>query len=162
MNLFAIVENENEQIVYRIPLSQTIQEQLKNIFTQQTIAFFWNKEIIPFDGSYNTNTNEIFTIPSYGLKSEIIDSITNPLNYNILDIENLDGKIKAIYSTLDINNVQYINFQYFDTRNIIANKGFNIFLSGHTYRTFDKKGISITDKLTAVFKDDSLFFFFIF
>ncbi|WP_405568930.1 Kiwa anti-phage protein KwaB-like domain-containing protein [Winogradskyella sp. Asnod2-B02-A] len=158
MNLYAIVENNDIQSVYRIPLSGSIQTNLASVFAQQSINLFSDREEVEFDGNYNANDEEIFIIRNYPITQEILDSVANPLNCDILDIENLDGKVKAIFATTNQANQTQINFQYFDSRKILANRGISLYLSGDTYRTFDTKGIVISESITAIFKDSDLYF----
>ena len=86
MNLFAITEINNEEAICRIPLSQTVQIEINNQFSQLSIGFFNEKEIIPFDGNYNPGNDELFKITNFPISQEIIDSAINNLNYDVLDV----------------------------------------------------------------------------
>ncbi|MGB1448268.1 MAG: Kiwa anti-phage protein KwaB-like domain-containing protein [Flavobacteriaceae bacterium] len=158
MNLFAITENNNEEVICRIPLSQGVQTEINNQFTQLAIGFFNEKEIIEFDGNYNPGSDELFEIQDFPLNQEIIDSATNNLNYDVLDVQNLDSRIKAVYATYEHNGNIQVYFQVFDTRKIIANRGIPLFNNNGTYSRFENKGIVILNNLTLVYRDSNIYF----
>ena len=62
MNLFAIIENGAEEVIYRIPLSQDVQNEINTQFKQLAISFFEEKNILDFNGSYNPDEEELFQI----------------------------------------------------------------------------------------------------
>lgn len=159
MNLFAIIEDQNLQAVSRIPLSQGLQDEVGDIFTDLANSFFEDKNFIPFDGNYNTGQDELFEIPNYPLSQDILNSGINALNYEILDIEEVEGRVKAIYASIpDGRNGNQFCFQYFDSRKIIANRGVNLFLDGETYSRYEKRGIVITNDVTAMYRNNNLYF----
>mgnify|MGYP001584324961 FL=1 len=158
MNLFAITEINNEEAICRIPLSQAVQTEINNQFSQLTIGFFNEKEIIPFDGNYNPGNDELFEITDFLISQEIIDTATNNLNYDVLDVQNMEGKIKAVFATHVENGRIQIYFQVFDTRKIIANRGIPIFNNNGTYSRFENKGIVILNKLTLVYRGGNIYF----
>ena len=158
MNLFAITEINNEEAICRIPLSQTVQIEINNQFSQLSIGFFNEKEIIPFDGNYNPGNDELFKITNFPISQEIIDSAINNLNYDVLDVQNMEGKIKAVYATYVQNGIIQIYFQVFDTRKIIANRGIPLFNNNGTYSRFENKGIVILNSLTLVYREGNIYF----
>lgn len=158
MNLFAITEINNEEAICRIPLSQAVQTEINNQFSQLAIGFFNEKEIIPFDGNYNPGNDELFEITDFPISQEIIDTATNNLNYDVLDVQNMEGKIKAVFATHVENGRIQIYFQVFDTRKIIANRGIPLFNNNGTYSRFENKGIVILNKLTLVYRGGNIYF----
>lgn len=158
MNLFAITEINNEEAICRIPLSQNVQTEINKQFSQLAIGFFNEKEIIPFDGNYNPGNDELFKITDFPISQEIIDSATNNLNFDVLDVQNMEGKIKAVYATYVQNGRIQIYFQVFDTRKIIANRGIPLFNNNGTYSRFENKGIVILNKLTLVYREGNIYF----
>jgi hypothetical protein len=158
MNLFAITEINNEEAICRIPLSQAVQTEINKQFSQLAIGFFNEKEIIPFDGNYNPGNDELFEITDFPISQEIIDTATNNLNYDVLDVQNMEGKIKAVFATHEENGRIQIYFQVFDTRKIIANRGIPLFNNNGTYSRFENKGIVILNKLTLVYRGGNIYF----
>lgn len=159
MNLFALIEEENgEKIVKKIPLSGEINNQIEITFNQNYDYFFRDKEIIEFDGNYKADESELFRIRNFPMNNEILNSATNGLNYEDLDINDFTGKIKAIFTSEIIDNDTRILFQQFDTRKILANSGISLFLNGNTYSGFSKKGINIANNLTVVYQNSNIYF----
>jgi len=158
MNLFALIDSGQDTVVNRIPVSQAIQAQLNNMFTQQSIAFLDDKTHIPFDGNYNANEDELFRIEAFPLANDILLAVRNPINYDVLDLEEMEGRVKALFFSYANNANPTVYFQHFDSRKILANRGISIYLSGDTYRSFDSKGLVLSGGLTAVFQDGALFF----
>jgi hypothetical protein len=158
MNLFAIIENGGEETIYRIPLSQEVQNEINTQFEQLSVNFFAEQNIIDFNGSYNPDEDELFEIRNYPMSPNITDSVTNNLNYEILDLENLFGRIKAVYASKIENGLIEIYFQSFDTKKIIANRGIPLFNYNGTFTRFENKGIAILNNLTIVFKQNNIYF----
>ncbi len=158
MNLFAIIETGGEETIYRIPLSQEVQNEINTQFEQLSVNFFAEQNIIDFNGSYNPDEDELFEIRNYPMSPNITDSVTNNLNYEILDLENLFGRIKAVYASKIENGLIEIYFQYFDTKKIIANRGIPLFNYNGTFTRFENKGIAILNNLTIVFKQNNIYF----
>jgi hypothetical protein len=158
MNLFAIIENGGEETIYRIPLSQEVQSEINTQFEQLSVNFFAEQNIIDFNGSYNPDEDELFEIRNYPMSPNITDSVTNNLNYEILDLENLFGRIKAVYASKIENGLIEIYFQSFDTKKIIANRGIPLFNYNGTFTRFENKGIAILNNLTIVFKQNNIYF----
>lgn len=158
MNLFAIVANGNQDTIYRIPLSQEVQGEVTNMFIQLMIPYFHEKEEIQFDGNYKADQEELFLIPAFPLNPEIINSGQNGLNYDVLNIEEVEGRIKAIYAISHDQDGIKAYFQHFDTRKIIANRGIPLFLNNQTYSRYVNRGIVITNQITAAYQNQNLYF----
>ena len=158
MILYAIVETNNEETILRIPVSQEVQAEINEMLTAQYERFFQDKEIVVFDGDYNADETEIFEIGDYDLSQDILNSATNPLNYELLNIDTTDGRIKSVYLAVPNNGNPEFYFQYFDARKIIANRGISLFLNGDIYRRVDNRGIVIANSITAIFRNGNLYF----
>lgn len=157
MNLFAILETDITTEIKRIPLSAGVNGEVTNYFTNLIVNYFYEKEVVPFDGNYKVEEDELFTIEGYELSEEIIDSGTNGMAYETLDL-NDEGKIKAIYYVFDNNGNKEFYFQHFDTRKLIAFRGIPLYFNRDTYSKIRDKGLLIHGGLTCVHKEGSLFF----
>ena len=158
MNLFALVKEHNQTVIKRIPLSQDIQVAISNFYSDGVNDLIVNKELIEFNGNFKPDGDQVFYIDNYPLDAEIVNSINNPLAYDVLNVENFEGNIFAVYTHLVLNGTPYYLFQHFDTRKIISNRGISLFYSQDTYTDIDRRGISISGNLTAVFTNNQLFF----
>jgi hypothetical protein len=158
MNLFALVKEHNQTLIKRIPLSQDIQVDIGNFYTDGINDLIVDKELIRFNGNFKPDTDQVFYIDNYPFDAEIVNSINNPLAYGILNVENFEGNIFAVYTNLVLDGTSYYLFQHFDTRKIISNRGISLFYNQDTYTNIDRRGISISGNLTAVFTNNQLFF----
>ncbi|GEM_PF-118562 len=158
MNLFALVKEHNQTVIKRIPLSQDIQVAISNFYSDGINDLILDKELIEFNGNFKPDGDQVFYIDNYPLDAEIVNSINNPLAYDILNVENFEGNIFAVYTNLVLDGTSYYLFQHFDTRKIISNRGISLFYSQDTYTNIDRRGISISGNLTAVFTNNQLFF----
>lgn len=158
MNLFALVKEHNQTVIKRIPLSQDIQVAISNFYSDGINDLILDKELIEFNGNFKPDGDQVFYINNYPLDAEIINSINNPLAYDVLNVENFEGNIFAVYAHLVLDGTPYYLFQHFDTRKIISNRGISLFYSQNTYTNIDRRGISISGNLTAVFTNNQLFF----
>jgi hypothetical protein len=158
MNLFALVKEHNQTVIKRIPLSQDIQEAISNFYSGGLNDLIVDKELITFNGNFKPDRDQLFYIDNYPFDAEIVNSNNNPLAYDILNVENFEGNIFAVYTNLVLNGTSYYLFQHFDTRKIISNRGISLYFNQDTYTKIDKRGISISGNLTAVFTNNQLFF----
>jgi len=158
MNLFALVNEHNQTLIKRIPLSQDIQVAISNFYSGGINELIVDKELIKFNGNFKPDTDQVFYIDNYPFDAEIVNSINNPLAYGILNVENFEGNIFAVYTNLVLDGTSYYLFQHFDTRKIISNRGISLYFNQDTYTKIDKRGISISGNLTAVFTNNQLFF----
>lgn len=157
MSLFAIVESQGGSEIRRIPLSAEVNGEVTTYFTNLIVNYFHDKELVPFDGNYKVEEDELFRIEGYHLSEEITESATNAIAYETLDLDN-EGKIKAIYYVYDNNGTKEFYFQHFDTRKLIAFRGIPIYFNRDTYSRIRDKGLLIHGGLTCVHKEGNLYF----
>jgi len=156
MNILAIVDDANSPI-RRIPLTDSIQNEVSEFFLGQKENFCVDKEKVDFTGSYNVDIGEVFRISNYSIEDELTNSLQNPLSYDILNLREESLRIMALLAG-EWNDEKYICFQVFDSRKVL-DKGFTLIHSQNTYTKLQDPGIILQDKLTAVFEEDELLFY---
>lgn len=157
LNLFALV-NDKDDPVRRIPLSRDLQSEITDFLSEQIRNFHTGQHEIDFSGSYNADEGEIFRIREYPLDNNIVDAIENPLERDVLNLREIKHRIVALFTGSWSNNGKLIGFQSFDPRKIIS-KGFTIINSGDTYTKLEDPGITLQDKLTALYDGTDLLFY---
>ena len=157
LNLFAMLEGQ-ENTVRRIPLSGDLQDEITEFIQEQKGSFYTDQSKIDFSGSYNAEVGEIFKITDYPLRKEVIEAVQNPLNYDILNMREQKLRIVALFAGKWTNKEKYICFQVVDARRIIS-KGFTILNSGNTYTKLEDPGLTLQDKLTALYQGNELLFY---
>ncbi len=158
MHLLAIIVDNNVTEIKRVPLSEEVNQQIETFYSDSLTEFLFDKELIDFDGNFKPNPEQLFFINNYPLDAEIINSTINPLAYNILDINDFEGKIIGLFVKLNLDNTDYYIFQHFDARKIISNRGISLFFNQNTYSRVDRRGISINGTITAVYMQNQLLF----
>jgi hypothetical protein len=156
VNIFAIVDDEQTPI-RRIPLTGNLQLQVRQFFDAQKAEFIADRKELEFTGSYNVDTDEIFSIKDYQIPEKISSSLQNPLNSPILILKNETHRIKTIFTGLWTANEKRISFQVFDSSKVLS-KGFTLLNSGDTYKKLEDPGLVLQDKLTAHYQDGKLLF----
>ena len=154
--LFALVDDVRTP-VRRIPLTADLKRQISSLFSEQHQNLLNNKKSIEFSGSYNVDHDEIFLIRDYPLPETVSQAVSNPLNCQNLDLGVETHNIKALFSGVWTDELKQINFQRFDSGKLLK-QGFTLIGRGDTYRKLEDPGLILQDKLTAYFKDGSLFF----
>jgi hypothetical protein len=157
LNLFALV-NEKDNPVRRIPLSRELQSEITDFLSEQIINFHNDQSKIDFSGTYNADEGEIFRIQKYPLDKNIIGAIENPLERNILNLREEKHRIVGLFTGKWSDNEKLVGFQSFDPRKILS-KGFTIINSGDTYTKLEDPGITLQDKLTALYDGTDLLFY---
>jgi hypothetical protein len=157
LNLFALVADENNPI-RRIPLSGNLQSEITDFLMGQIESFHTDQQKVDFSGSYNADEGEVFRIQDYPLDKKIIGAVENPLNLDILNLRKETHRIIALFTGIWSKESKYVGFQAFDSRKIIS-KGFTILNSGETYTKLEDPGITLQDKLTALFEMNEILFY---
>jgi len=157
LNLFALVAAP-ESPVRRIPLSGVLQDEITEFLLEQKSTFYTDQTKVDFSGIYNADVGEVFRIQDYPLDEKVIAAIENPLNFDILNLREEPHRIVALFAGKWSNNEKYVCFQVFDSRRIIS-KGFTILNSGDTYTKLSDPGLTLQDKLTALFQENELLFY---
>jgi len=155
-NLFALIDDDITP-VRRIPLTAALNNELAQLFAGQRAALLEDKQPIAFTGSYNVDEGEIFTIANYPLPPAISKAIGNPLTHPVLDLNAETHRIKALFSGTWSAASKTVNFQVFDAGKLLK-RGFTLIGSGDTYKKLEEPGLMLQDKLTAYYKNGTLFF----
>lgn len=156
-NLYALIRNNQELDLQRIPLDANVQREINDAFVEQSINMVAERDEIPYSGDYKADIDEVFSIGDYELPIQIQEALSNPLDNDVFNINNYDGKIIAIVSRVDDAENSFIGFQNFDTRKVI-NRGLSLWLSDNVYGRYNEKGISIPQKMDVLFKDGKIYF----
>lgn len=155
-NLFALVDNADTP-VRRIPMTNTLSNELAQLFDEQQQSLLDDKQAIEFTGSYNVDEGEIFTIADYPLPPVIGEAIGNPLTCQVLNLDTETHRIKALFSGVWTAEENTVNFQIFDAGKLLK-RGFTLIGSGDTYKKLEEPGLILQDKITAHFHNGTLYF----
>lgn len=159
MNLFALT-NMAEARIIRFPLSQALQDEIKDLFERQLATFLNGIDtVVAFDGRYRPEEGELLSIDKFEDIDGLGDAVTNPLRIELYDpkVHSLDS-VKALFTAQENNGQRKILIQLFENRRLIAAKGLALFYSGNTFQKMSDAGLTMDTKLLAVLQDGALKF----
>ena len=162
-HFFAVIQGSADATeVKRIHTNQALQSELTDLFKQQAQDFLdANLERIPFDGGYRVDESEIFVIENYTISEEFTTASKFPNQFDSIVLDKTHPPtIKAILAASHdhTSNSTVIYFQSFKKTQLLL-KGFTISLHSHnTFQRMDDAGLTLDEKLAAVFQDGQLLF----
>lgn len=153
LQLTAIARQGSETRLFRIPLHQTLQNTLAQTWQIQYAAFVEGVQEIDFNAGYKPEAHERFCLQDYEppdwLRDENcqsvadLDAITND--------DNLLNATKGIVAfAREDNGTDLILFQNF-SRSHVIHPGRFLFLQNNTYETTRHPGLTLDNKLSAVY-----------
>lgn len=156
-NFFALIDDSKNR-VRRIPVTQELQQEMSSLFDTQRENFLSGLEKVRFSGSYKADESELFYIENYSIPTEIWEAIRNPADCQILNLSSHSSdKIKGIFTGSE-KDEPFLSFQVFDRRRLLSATGFNLIISGNTFKRLEDPGLILDDKLTALYADEQLYF----
>ena len=140
----------------RIPLEQTIQTEMSNLFQQQFDYWFLNDpDEIPFSPSHKPDDSEVAYIEPYALPDDLEAAIQAPLEQLIFLKPELP-KLKVIIGV--DQESQRVHFQIFEKRRLLDTTALSIILSGETYSKLQSPGLTVDTKIAATWRHEKLYF----
>ncbi|UUO08308.1 hypothetical protein M4951_08330 [Blastopirellula sp. J2-11] len=175
-NFYALLRDGHGIIAQKIPVSNSVQKELSEVFKRQSDAFhtFSHKvdmedgktervesesEVIDFFPIYTISDNsQIFEI-DYQLDGPIA-ALTKSLDGvpNLAINDNTIPSIRAILAIWVSRSSTKICFQSFDRRRILSPKKMTFLEAAGTFSRLDKPGFTLGEKADAVFEDGKLHF----
>ena len=161
--LAAIVRQGRQTRLRRIPLHRELQDTLTATWGTQLDAFMEGAQEIEFDAGYQPEEHERFCLDEFELPPwlENVDSLAAPnLDAVPLDATVLDQTKGIVAFARDDADRELMLFQNF-SRSHVIHPGRFLLLAGNTYQTAQSPGLTLEDKLSAVFiaVDQRLLFF---
>ena len=152
-HLAAIVKRGGTSRLMHIPVQQALQETLATSWEQQYHDFLHHIEEIPFDPGYTPERHERFSLENYQPPQWLAgeDSLTVPTLDAIVSDNDVLTAIAGISGfARDRQGQDVILLQNFSRSHVIK-PGLFLFLDTNTYTTLRNPGLSLDDKLTAIF-----------
>jgi len=156
--------NENTSLeVRRLELKKTTQSDICKSFADAASELSRNKQIIPFDGSYKPNDDEILSICNFKIPQLIIDAVQNPIALNSLAPKaNSSPDIRAVFIGEELgtgaSKKTTIAFQRLRKEQYLSTGHINLYFTKNTFLREDRWGIGITDTVDCVYTGTELQF----
>lgn len=158
MTLFALYKDDNNISFKKVPLTQTAERDVINLFEGQCRNFFDGKQIIVFDGNWKPEEDELFVLDLYG--NEQISMIHQVINENSSTIEN--------FNVSDVNNLKAffiksssgdILFQKFQKAQFVSRTLLSLIIHGsEPFDTLTEPTLSFDSKLVCVLRNYDFYF----
>lgn len=151
--LAAIIKQRNTVRLMRVPLHQRLQEELAQSWSDQYDAFVNDIDAIDFNAGYQPEAHERFRINDYelpvwiaGETSQSVASL-NAVTANDELLESTKGIVAFARNGAGEGLVLFQNFN----RSHIIRPGRFLFLQNNTYETTQRSGLTLDNKLSAVY-----------
>ncbi len=158
INVFALLKDGS---IRRIPTTGNLQTEMTAFWQTIKESFHTDEDEVDFSGNYNIDKGEIYKIDDFPMPEVISAAINNPLNNDILNLEQEGRKIAALFAGKwpEDENERYVSFQSFDSGKLLKKGGITVISSGQNYTKLEDPGLIIGDKLTSLFVKDKLLFY---
>ena len=153
-HLAAIVKTRTETRLLQIPLHQALQGNLAESWEAQNVSFVDGIEEIAFNAGYSPERHELFHLPDYEppewLANENSQTIDN-LDTIVSDDELIDRIAGTVAMARNEQGAEVVLFQNFTRSRVIRPGGF-LFLDGNTYKSAERRGLTLDVNLSAVYR----------
>lgn len=166
MFLISVKTNRNKAehtvTINRVDLDSDVQEKFGNDLNNQRQKFFKGREVIPYCGTYNVNSKEVFAL-NYNMDNMIICAIENPdsvpeFKFKPEKIAHVKG---AFYGRFEENEegekVFFISFQTVTKSTFLSKRKVYLFKE-NKLKESKLKGLQIPGTLTARYEKGVLYF----
>lgn len=157
-----IILNEKCNISTRLlEVDAITQKAICKTFSDSSVLL--DKQVIPFDGCYKPNNDEVLSIGDFHLAKDITDAIRNPLGLqSFIYSKEKEPDIRAIFigERTEVENTEIFNiaFQRFRKEQYLSTKKFSLFFDKNTFIFENRWGIGITNTVDCFFTQMELRF----
>ena len=153
-HLAAVVKKRAETHLLQIPLHQALQNNFAESWEAQNVSFVDGIEQIAFNPGYTPEKNELFHLPDYEppewLANENSQTIDN-LDTIVSDDELIEHIAGTVGMARNEQGEEVVLFQNFTRSRVIRPGGF-LFLDGNTYKSAERRGLTLDVNLSAVYR----------
>ena len=151
--LAAITKLDGRICLRRIPLHQTLQDDLAESWQEQYEAFFDEIQEIDFNAGYQPEEHERFCLTDFELPECMAGETSNSVaDLDVIgkDEEALDAVRGMVAFARDDQGEEVVLFQNFSRSHVIS-PGTFLLLKGNTYQAPEHPGLTLERKLSAVY-----------
>lgn len=153
LHLAAIISQNHQRSLQRIPLDQTLQTNLTDYWQTQYAAFMDNRQEIDFNAGYKLERHECFYLQDFDPPDWLAQEDSHTVSDNIAFVINQEHyhAITGIAGfAIDDQSNEVVLFQNF-SRSRVIQPGRYLFLESNTYRSSRHAGLALDNKLSAVY-----------
>ena len=153
-HLAAIVKERTQTRLLQIPLHQALQGYLAESWEEQYLTFVEGIQEIAFNAGYSPEKQERFRLPDYELPDWLAGEHSQTID-NLDTITSDDELVDSIAGTVAMarndKGEELVLFQNFTRSRVIRPGGF-LFLDGNTYKSAERRGLTLDVALSAVYQ----------
>ena len=162
-SIMVLVNEGNSVVVRLLEVDKSTQSSICNGFSLASNAMISDKQIIPFDGSYKPNDDEVLSICNFVMPDSITDAVRNPLGLQSLGYsKDVEPDIRAVFigerTETGTSESFNIAFQRFRKEQYLSTKKFNLYFDSNTFKRENRWGIAISDTIDCLFASTELQF----
>ena len=163
-SVMVLLNEDNLVVVRLLEVDKTTQNAICGSLATAVSALSNGKQIIPFDGSYKPNDDEVLSICNFMISRPITDAVRNPLALQPL-VHNKETEldIRAVFvgerTETGKSETFTIAFQRFRKEQYLSTKKFSLYFDTDTFVRENRWGIGITDTVDCVYTSANLRFF---
>jgi len=162
-SVMVLLNHKNENPVRLLEVDKATQDAICSSFTKAALPLLSEKQIVPFDGSYKPDEDEVLSVCNFHLPEVIADAVRDPLGLQTLMYDNeIEPDIRAVFvgQRIETDNTEVftVAFQRFRREQYLTTKRFNLFFDQTTFIREDRWGIGIIDNVDCVFTQTELRF----
>jgi hypothetical protein len=153
LQLAAIIRQGGTTQLRRIPMHQALQGQLAENWAQQYREFVEGIEEIEFNAGYQPEEHERFCLNSF----ELPDWLAQVDGYSVSELDPITDDDALLDATKGLvayarkgGGAKLVLFQRFSRSHVIRPGSF-LFLQNNTYKTTERAGLTLDNKLSAVY-----------
>ena len=157
---YAFCRTDDENPVYRIPITREIQDDLEKLFDDQEQSFLANRnEEVNFNGDWKPESNQLLTIENRELARPFARTFERtPAAYEQLDIGQIESAgIKGIFTHSNLGNGRIL-LQRFQISQYLQRGRTTLIFSNARFGRFSDNGFALDTKLTAIVEHNSFKF----
>jgi hypothetical protein len=163
-SFFALLRDnpDDESPARRIPVTAALQRDLSAFFAQEADSLLQDNEEVDYDPGYSPSHDEILVLRNFQLPEPLRNLREAQDRVERLSDDNLeDGRVTCILGLKQAPQTgrRDLVFQDFSQRQVIRKNTWRyLLLDGNTFKQSDNTGISIGQRVTAVFRGGDLYF----
>lgn len=149
--------------VFKLETDASLQQNLCNLFSEQTSTAIKEKVFVDFDGNYKPNDDEILIIRNFKMLDSIVDAVRNPIGVQAFEKDNGEfPEIKALFigNKQESDNKEEFNisFQKIRKEQIVTKNVLNLILDNNTFVENKRFSFGVSDSIDCYYSKGNLYF----
>ena len=153
LHLAAIITQGHQRSLQRVPLEQALQDDLTNSWQDQYTAFMDGRQEIDFNAGYKLEKHDCFCLQDFDPPDWLAEEDSQTVSDNVAFVINqqLFHAITGIAGFAQNDHSEEVVLLQNFSRSRVIQPGRYLFLEANTYRSSSHAGLTLDNKLSAVY-----------